>query len=97
MPSRPGEPSGRLPSPPERTRRPGSRLLLAVALAGVVAGALVGGAHVADILCDAAGVTSNPVRLGLKVACITAALPALFYLVERLFLSRAARKKQGPS
>lgn len=45
-----------------------------------------------DLICDLAGIASPAVRLGLKVACVTVALPAGFYLVERFFLARSARR-----
>jgi hypothetical protein len=35
-----------------------------------------------------------PVRLGAKVLAVAAALPAGFYLVERFFLERSARKPE---
>lgn len=80
-------------TPGGRTKRPGSRLLLAVALAGAALAALYGGARLADLISDAAGVASVPVRLVLKVLLMAATLPAGFYLVERLFLERSARRK----
>jgi hypothetical protein len=75
----------------DRKRRTGSRFLLAVALAGCVIGALFAGARISDFICDVAGITSTSVRLGGKVAVIAILLPAWFYLVERLFLSRSSR------
>ena len=80
-----------VPGRHDRARRPGSRLLLAAALAAGVIGAFFAGAMLADFLCDITGVASTAVRLGVKVACIAASLPAGFYLVERYFLSRSTR------
>ena len=79
-------------SPAGRTKRPGSRLLLALALAGGTLAALYGGAQLGDLVADALGVASIPVRLLLKVLLIAAALPSGFYLVERFFLERATRR-----
>jgi hypothetical protein len=48
---------------------------------------------------DLLGVASPPVRLGVKVIAVAAALPAGFYLVERAFLARSSptsRKTPGP-
>ena len=50
------------------------------------------GARIAEFLLDLLGVASTPVRLGAKVLAVAAALPAGFYLVERFFLERSARK-----
>ena len=69
----------------EGGRRGGSRLLLAASLLVAVATALYAGARLSDRLSDFAGIDSLPLRLGLKVLCIAVALPAGFYLVERLF------------
>ena len=91
VPPGPKEDPGPIPGRRNRTRRTGSRLLLAAALAGGVIGAFFAGAMLADVLCDIAGVTSTAARLGVKVACIAASLPAGFYLVERFFLSRSSR------
>ncbi len=96
MPLRPGEQPDRIPGPRDSTRRPGSRFLLAAALAGVVVGAFIGGAYVADILCDIFGVVSTGVRLAGKVTAIVILLPAGFYLVERFFLSRSSRADRNP-
>jgi hypothetical protein len=85
------EDPGPIPGRRNGTRRTGSRLLLAAALAAGVIGAFFAGAMLADFLCDIAGVTSTNVRMGVKVACIAASLPAGFYLVERIFLSRSSR------
>jgi hypothetical protein len=94
-PGRNGDP-GPIPGRRDGTRRTGSRLLLAVALAGGVIAAFVAGACISDFLCDVAGVTSANVRLGVKVAGIAIALPAGFYLVERFFLSRSSREARNP-
>ncbi|MGB3400084.1 MAG: hypothetical protein WBA34_07925 [Candidatus Deferrimicrobiaceae bacterium] len=91
VPPGPKEDPGTIPSRRDGTRRTGSRLLLAVALAGGVIAAFFAGAHISDFLCDIAGVTYTTVRLGVKVASIAVALPAGFYLVERFFLSRSSR------
>jgi len=84
----------------DRRKRPGSRVLLGFAL---VAGALMsmfGGALLADFALDLLGVASPPVRLGVKVIAMAAALPAGFYLVERAFLGLSrrttSRKTPGP-
>ena len=77
------------PGSQKKERRSGSRLLLAAALAGGIIAAFIAGARISDFLCDILGVTSTPVRLGLKVGSIALALPAGFYLVERFFLHRA--------
>jgi len=69
-----------------------SRLLLALALAAGAFAALYGGARLGDLIADALGVASIPVRLLLKVLLMAAALPAGFYLVERLFLERGTRR-----
>lgn len=91
-----GAEPGAPPSPGKR-RRPGSRPLLAVALAAAALGGLFAGAHAADLISGWIGITSTPVRLVLKVACVAAALPAAFYLVERIFLSRSTRAEgNGP-
>lgn len=79
-------------SPEGRIRRPGSRLLLALALAAGVLAALYGGARLADLISDALGVASIPVRLVLKVLLMAATLPAAFYLVERFFLETSLRR-----
>ena len=95
-PQGPTENPGTIPGRRNGTRRTGSRFLLALALAGGVIGAFLAGAHISDFLCDITGVTSTSVRLGVKVACIAVALPAGFYLVERLFLSRSSRGARNP-
>ena len=79
-------------SPAGRTKRPGSRLLLALALAAVAFAALYGGARLGDLIADTLGIASIPVRLVVKVVFVAAALPAGFYLVERFFLERATRR-----
>jgi len=78
------------------TRRTGSRILLAAALAGGVIAAFVAGACISDFLCDVAGITSANVRLVIKVASVAIALPAGFYLVERYFLFRSSRGARNP-
>ncbi len=77
------------------TKRPGSRLLLALALAAGAFAAMYGGARLGDLVADALGVASIPVRLLFKVLLMAAALPAGFYLVERFFLERATRGGKG--
>ena len=82
-----------------RQKRPGSRLLLGVALFAGTLASMWGGTLLADLALDLLGVSSTTVRLGAKVACVAAALPAGFYLVERAFLSRGeatSRKTPGP-
>ncbi|MGE5190019.1 MAG: hypothetical protein ACM3NF_08190 [Gemmatimonadota bacterium] len=79
--------------PGGRAKRPGSRLLLALALGGAALAALYGGARLADLIADGIGVASVPVRLLLKVVLMAAALPAGFYLIERLFLGRATPRR----
>ncbi|MGB3096011.1 MAG: hypothetical protein WBB46_04670 [Candidatus Deferrimicrobiaceae bacterium] len=96
MPTRQQKVPDSVPGRRDGTRRTGSRLLLAVALAGGVLGAFLAGAHISDFLCDIAGITSTNVRLGVKVASIALALPAGFYLVERFFLSRSSRGARNP-
>ncbi len=80
-------------SPAARTKRPGSRLLLALALGCAALAAVYAGARAGDLVADALGVRAVPARLALKVLLIAAALPAGFYVVERFFLERAARRK----
>ena len=79
-------------------KRPGSRLLLGIALFAGTLMSICGGALLADFALDLLGVASTPVRLGAKVIAMAAALPAGFYLVERAFLARssATRKTPGP-
>ena len=74
-------------------KRTGSRLVLAASLVAGITVAIFAGATIADFLSDNMGVTSTAVRIGLKVACIAALLPAGFYLVERYFLFRSSRGK----
>lgn len=83
----------------DRGRRPGSRVLLGIALFAGTLMAMCGGALLADFALDLLGVASNPVRLGVKAIAMAAALPTGFYLVERAFLARSAptsRKTPGP-
>lgn len=83
----------RASGPPGRTRRRGSKALLAAGLAAAVAAAFYAGARLADLAAKAAGLSSRPVVLGAKVLLTAAALPAGFYLVERFFLGRSSRRK----
>ena len=84
----------------DRGRRPGSRVLLGIALFAGTLMSICGGALLADFALDLLGVASQPVRLGVKVIALAAALPAGFYLVERAFLAwssaTASRKTPGP-
>ena len=83
----------------DRGRRPGSRVLLGIALFAGTLMSLCGGALLADFALDLLGVASPPVRLVVKVLAMAAALPAGFYLVERAFLARSSstsRKTPGP-
>lgn len=83
----------------DRRKRPGSRLLLGIALFAGSLMSMCGGALLADFALDLLGVASPPVRLGVKVIALVAALPAGFYLVERAFLARSSatsRKTPGP-
>lgn len=79
--------------------RPGSRLLLGIALfAGILASMFVG-ALFADFALDLLGVASPTARLVMKAIAMAAALPAGFYIVERAFLARSSitfRKTPGP-
>lgn len=82
-----------------RRKRPGSRVLLGVALLTGTLASIYGGALLADFVLDLLGVASTPVRLGVKVIAMATALPAGFYLVERAFLARSSatsRKTPGP-
>ena len=82
-----------------RQTRPGSRLLLGIALFAGTLMSICGGALLAEFALDLLGVSSPPVRLGVKVIAMAAALPAGFYLVERAFLARSSatsRKTPGP-
>jgi len=96
VPRYPREDPGHPPGDRERKRRPGSRLLLAAALAGGVIAAFLAGARISDFLCDIMGVASTTVRLVVKVASVAVALPAGFYLVEWYFLARANRSSGHP-
>jgi hypothetical protein len=84
----------------DRGKRPGSRLLLGIALFAGTLLSMCGGALLAEFALDLLGVASPPVRLGAKVIAMAAALPAGFYLVERAFLARSppatSRKTPGP-
>jgi hypothetical protein len=83
----------------DRRKRPGSRLLLGIALFAGTLASMCGGALLADFMLDLLGVAFPPVRLGVKVIAMAAALPAGFYLVERAFLARSSitsRKTPGP-
>ena len=83
----------------QRRKRPGSSLLLGIALfAGIVA-SMSGGALFADYALDLLGVASPAVRLAMKVIAVAAALPAGFHIVERAFLGLTRttfRKTPGP-
>ena len=82
-----------------REKRPGSRLLLGVALVSGMLGAVYAGELLADLVLDLLGVVRTPVRLGVKAIVMAAAVPAGFYLVERAFLARSgptSRKTPGP-
>jgi len=79
-----------------RQKRSGSRLLLAVALVAGTLASMYAGARLADFLLGLFGVSSTPVRIGAKVLAVAAALPAGYYLVERFFLERSARKFPPP-
>jgi len=73
-----------------RRKRPGSRLLLGIALFAGTLASVCGGALLADFALDLLGVASAAVRLGAKVIAMAVALPAGFYLVERAFLARSS-------
>ena len=72
-------------------KRTGSRLLLAAALLGGIAAALLFGASIPETVAGLAGVASRTLRLVLKVVGVIVALPVCFYLVERYFLKRSSR------
>ena len=72
-----------------RRKRPGSRLLLGISLFAGTLVSISAGAILAEFVLDLLGVSSPPVRLGVKVIAMAAALPAGFYLVERAFLVRS--------
>jgi len=83
----------------DRRIRPGARVLLGIALVFGTLGSVYAGALLADFALDLFGVASPPVRLGVKVIAMAAALPAGFYLVERAFLARSSAtppKTPGP-
>lgn len=85
----------------QRKIRPGSRLLLGVALVFGTLGTVYAGALIADFALDLLGVASPAVRLVMKAVAMAAALPAGFYIVERAFLARSSssttfRKTPGP-
>jgi len=74
-------------------------VLLGIALFAGTLMSMCGGALLADFALDLLGVASPPVRIGVKVIGMAAALPAGFYLVERAFLARTtttSRKTPGP-
>jgi len=79
-----------------RQKRPGSRLLLGIALFAGALASMYAGARLADLLLELLRVGSTPVRMGVKVLAVVAALPVGFYLVERFFLERSSRKPPGP-
>jgi hypothetical protein len=72
-------------------RRKGSRPLLALALLGGIFATLYVGAHAADAVTTLLGISSPTVALIIKVLAMAVALPAGFYIVERLFLKRTSR------
>ena len=83
----------------DRRKRPGSRLLLGIALFAGTLASICGGALLADFALDLLGVASPSVRLGVKAIAMATALPVGFYLVERAFLARScttSRKTPGP-
>ncbi len=71
--------------------RKGSRLGLAAALAAVVAAAFCAGAVVGTAAADLLGIASDKARLVLKLVGVAVAVPAGFYVVERVFLKRSSR------
>ena len=80
-----------------RRKRPGSRLLLGISLFAGTLVSISAGAILAEFVLDLLGVSSPPVRLGVKVIAMAAALPAGFYLVERAFLVRSgANSRKTP-
>ena len=81
----------------DRRKRPGSRVLLGIALFAGTLMSICGGALLADFALDLLGVASPTVRLGVKVVTMAAALPAGFYLVERAFLARSSATRKTPS
>ncbi|HAM33330.1 MAG TPA: hypothetical protein DDX05_03400 [Deltaproteobacteria bacterium] len=81
-----------------RQKRPGSRLLLGIALFAGTLASMYAGVLVADFVSDLVGVASPTVRLGVKAIAAAAALPGGFYLVERAFLERSrATSRKTPS
>jgi hypothetical protein len=78
------------PNPRPRKRK-GSRPLLAIALLGAVFASLYVGARAADAVTAFFGISSPTVALIIKVIAMAVALPAGFYIVERLFLKRTSR------
>ena len=78
-------------------KRPGSRLLLGIALFAGTLASICGGALLADFALDLLGVTAPTVRLGVKVISMAAALPAGFYLVEHAFLARSSPRRCSTS
>ena len=72
--------------------RRGSRLLLALALAGGTLGAMYASALAAGFVMDLLGVVSAPVRLAGTAVALAAAVPAGFLLVERAFLYWSSRR-----
>lgn len=72
-------------------RRQGSRLLLAAALLGGIAAALLIGVSIPETVAGLAGIASRTLRLILKVVGVVVALPVAFYFVERFFLKRSSR------
>jgi hypothetical protein len=80
-----------------RQKRPGSRLLLGVALFAGTLASMYGGARLADFVLDLLGVASTKIRLGVKVIAVAAALPAGFYLIERAFISRPSTSRKTPA
>lgn len=95
MTEAPRPPAGDRPdadSPRPRIRREGSRVLLAAALAAAVVAAFLAGGFAANALSDLFGIASPPVRLAVRLLSVVAAIPAAFYLVERVFLKRTSRR-----
>jgi len=82
------ETRGKMPA--GRRKRPGSRLLLGIALVLGTLGAIYAGALLADLALDLLGVASPAGRLGVKAIAMAAAVPGGFYLVERAFLARSS-------
>jgi hypothetical protein len=76
-------------------KRPGSRLLLGLALVAGTLAAMYGAARVADVTMDLLGIASRPARLAGKTLFLAAAVPGGFLLVERAFLHWASRRKAG--